>query len=317
MVPAHLRPQCRKMHMNIHEFVPKGKGKGKERVRRRVSAQRQFSNSLLGRTRKKGCLNDEELELWSENYSLPDRHLRACEAAVSSCFKPLPLLGLAQLCGETGPDSTRRVSISNLGSPVLNLDGSRRGNCSSAQLNTSSTVQQYSLSLSRWVRWQTAQTHFKKVGPSERSKQFVSLLEFLDLMHSSEGLAENYDAEMAAFLNEEDVSGDVKDGKKRERGGKKTSKGLKRRRLPDSLDEDFEEPCQKKVAGGGRKEEEITTADGVDSSNQCPPEEHSEVKTPQKSADVLSDDVVMTSQHVIHHPPYADSLDWLDSIEPS
>ena len=305
--------------MEVEEF------KVSERGQRRRGRGRQPRLSLgpppLSRASQRGCLSPKELEEWSKRYSLPDRELRACERAVGQCFKPLPLLGLPHL-------KMRGEGRGNRDTPIGNRGNRHRDNSTPATPLNTSVIQKYTLSLSKWVRWQTGQTHFKMVGPSAKGKQFVSLLEFLDLMYSCEGLGESYDSEMAAFLDRDDIhedggatSDDVRSagsGVERERGGRR---GRRRRMLPSdsSDDDDFRDEG---VGNGSTAVEET-------SSKITSTEEDIELVAPkissplsdQKKQDHLpsSDDrdLPPASQHVIPRPPSCDSLDWLDTIEPT
>lgn len=304
--------------MNVQEFVTKAergtRGKGRGRGRQpRLS----LGPPVLGKASQRGCLNQDELDHWSKNYSLPDRELRACERAVNDCYKPHTLLGLSHWQKEA-------VSSGIQESPLSNSTGPNCNTSTSTTPLTTSAIHKYTLSFSKWVRWQTAQTHFKVVGPSEKRKQFVSLLEFLDMMHSSEGLGDSYGTEMATFLHREDIHEDRTlncDG----RVGEKV-RVCKRRRLPsDSSDDDFREEVGE--AGGGeaclvetpdenRSEQdaiELKSKDEEHVSNQ--PSEA--VKLPQEIPPSPCNNRRGSLQHAIPRPPSSESLDWLDSIEPS
>ena len=242
-----------------------------------------------------GCLSHTELEEWSEKYSLPDRELRACESAVHDCYKPHPLLGLSRL----------KNSGQNRGDPI--------GNWDKLNHDVSISATKYSLSLSRWVRCQTAQTYSKTIGSSEKTKQFVSLLEFLDLMYSSEGLGESYSAEMAAFFDPSDISaGDTVSGVTG-RGAVTEQVRERRRRLPSDSSEDcdFREEVKKE------KQEPLPTETepGSPVDIVCLPD------SPQLNSDLLPSNnervFPVASQHIIPQAPSCESLDWLDAIEPT
>ena len=290
MVPRHLTPQCLKTSMEVEQFKhtvreSKGKGRGKQP---RLS----FGPPALDAASRRGCLTHQELQEWSEMYSLPDRELRACERAVRDCYKPHPLLALSKL------RKNRDSSISNL------VDQNCDVSTAATPLN-GSVVQKYTLSLNRWVRCQTVQTSFKMIGPSEKGRQFVSLLEFLDLMYSCEGLGESYATEMAAFLDRDDVcAGDGVTGA--------SEVVRRRRRLPsDSSDDcDFREGVRSEAA----VEEELSPSHPLDplSDNDC-----SDDLNPDPISGINDRVFPTESQHTIPQPPSCDSLAWLDSIEPT
>ena len=335
MVPHHVSPQCLKVPMDVNQFVPKGSRAGRERGRGRGGGGGGRQSRLsVGPPpqREKGCLSREELEDWSRNLALPDRELRGCERSVSGLFKPQPLLGLARLRGETRSLSVLASPISNLVSPGVNQLGS------TTPLNASVT-QKYTLSLSKWVRWQTAHIPHKVVGPSIKNKQFVSLLEFLDLMHSCEGLGESYGQEMQTFLQQEDVCGagtavNTEEGEGGEVGrgrGRGRGKLRKRRRImsESSDEEDFQQHTSRRREEevGEKVEEEWEARMGGCSQNAVQEGEEGlptrevedAVHLPQ--APVANEDngrgILESSCHAIPKPPSTESLDWLDSIEPS
>ena len=303
--------------MEVEEF------KVSERGERRRGRGRQPRLSLgpppLSKASQRGCLSPEELEEWSKRFSLPDRELRACERAVGQCFRPLPLLGLSRL-------KMRGEGRGNRDTPIGNRGNRNRNNSTPATPLNASVIQKYPLSLSKWVRWQTGQTHFKMVGPSAKGKQFVSLLEFMDLMYSCEGLGESYDSEMAAFLDRDDIhedggatSDDVRSagsGVERERRGRK---GRRRRMLPSnsSDDDDFRD----EGVGKGPTAEKSSKITSAEEDIELIAPKISSPLSDQQNQDHLpgSDgrDLPPASQHVIPRPPSCDSLDWLDTIEPT
>ena len=349
MLPRHISPQCIKMHMNVQQFVSKVERGGRGRGRRKgKEARLSFGPPAQSRAQQRGCLNSEELDYWSKNYSLPDRELRACEKAVSDCFKPHPLLGLSHLQKET-------ASHSVLDSPFSNQAGPNCNRSASATPPNTSVTQKYPLSLSKWVRWQTGQTHFKMVGSSEKTKQFVSLLEFLDVMYSCEDLGESYSAEMATFLNREDIyedkssaSSDTKSGARgmassEECAARERVRACKRRRLPSdsSEDDDFrelgsvrreteeaeggvvclEEPVVHGDSGPEQLMADEDTTSELDTEGKNVAEEVAEKSLQEASPALVNEDndrgSLLFSQHAIPRAPSAESLDWLDNIEPS
>ena len=313
MVPRHIAPQCLKQSMTVEEYKPSERG---QRARGRRQPRLSLGPPVLSRASQRGCLSHQELEEWSKKFSLPDRELRACERAVGECFRYQQILGLSHL---------KRGKHGVLDTPIDNrVDRSR--STTGTPLNAS-VVQKYPLSLSKWIRWQTGQTHFKMVGPSEKGKQFVSLLEFLDLMYSCDGLGESYATEMAAFFDPEDIRtggaaastervGTAGSGGERGRGGRKVRR---RRRLASSSSDDDEF-----VDEGVRRNQSVSG--GEQCSKPTPNEE--DVLVTEEMSPHLPDqqnpipsvddrDLPAASQHAIPRPPSCDSLDWLDDIRPS
>ena len=118
-----------------------------------------------------------------------------------------------------------------------------------------------SLSLSRWVHWQTAPVSHKIVGDSLRSRQLTSSLEFMDLCQTSEGMGHSYELEMETFLNMEDIKMDwrgrrgtpegVSEGQEKDDGCmRKRNKTRKRQRIfeDSSEDEDFRPSSSKQTS---------------------------------------------------------------------
>ena len=315
--------------MDVEEFVSKpekgtrgrGRGRGKQ-------SRLSLGTPVLSRASQRGCLNREELDHWSKNFALPDRELKACERAVNDCYKPHPLLGLVHIKKK---DSSHRIQDSSF------LNQTNTSTCSTPL--SSSATHKYPLSLSKWVRWQTGQTHFKMVGPSEKRKQFVALLEFMDLMHSCEGMGESYSTEMATFLNEEDIVEVTGTAGSTEGRVERRVRVCKRRRLPsdssDDDDDDFVEKsrrdavrvvdekanCLGETSDRGQTVGDDVVLDEVDTDEQhvsSPTPGVVVLPTPEVPPPCNNDRSSLAfSQHVIPRPPSCESLDWLDNIEPS
>ena len=298
--------------MNIQEFVSTDRS-GRRRTARGKGKQPRLSLGppAPSKTSERGCLSHEELVEWTRDYSLPDRELRACERAVKDCYKPHPLLGLSRLRKDA---TSRGIQVTPLSDGVTpNRNPSTSPNSSVIPLN-----------LSKWVRWQTAQTHYKQVGPSEKSKQLVSLLELLDLMHSQEGLGESYATEMKTFLNYDDVMEDSGSGGVMREVGDRVRVCKWRRIVSDSSDDgDFGDEVR---PGTGPNEVERTADQNVISDeegaeemagDQAPSPPASEPLQQNSSPCANDRGSLVHSQHAIPRPPSSESLDWLDSIEPS
>ena len=310
MVPRHMTPQSLKQPMTVEEYKPSERG---QRGRGRRQPRLSLGPPVLSRASQRGCLSHQELEEWSKRFSLPDRELRACERAVGECFRHQPILGLSHL--KRGKRGVWDTPIDNR----VNRNHSTTG----TPLNAS-VVQKFPLSLSKWIRWQTGQTHFKMVGPSEKGKQFVSLLEFLDLMYSCDGLGESYATEMAAFFDPEDIrtvgaAASTEGVSTAGSGGEKGRGGRRARRRLASGSSDDDEFLDEGVGRGqsvGRGEQcskPTTNEDVLVTEEMSPhlPDRHSPIPS------VDDRDLPAALQHTIPRPPSCDSLDWLDDIQPS
>ena len=326
MLPRHVTPQCLKVHMEVSEFKVseggRGGGGGRGKGRGRGRQQRlSLGPPPLNKANQRGCLDHEELEEWTRNLSLPDRELRACERAVRECYRPHPLLGLAHL----SHGQSRDIPNSNWATQNRNSSIS-----TTTPLNTS-VVQKYPLNLSKWVCWQTGQTHSKMVGPSEKTKQFVSLLEFMDLMYSCEGLGESYSTEMNTFLDRNDIhdTGSAAGGSEagvREEGvregvreGVKLCKRRKRVLSDSGDDSDFREEGRVREGAGEKAHSEVKTSEeqhepGIEERDK---DHQSSDPMPTNVPPSSSNNPLLPSQCAIPRPPTSDSLDWLDTLEPT
>ena len=239
MIPRHIHPEVHKMHMSIDAYIDPKAGKSGRAVKGRGGQSR----LSFGPTRKdpKGVyLTDGELDYWSKNFALSDRDSKAIEQAVNQCVsQPPSLMSIAKLNPkhgrETSPSTSHNVSFGV-----------------NSSMNSSASQSGCSLSLSRWVHWQTAPVLHKIVGDSLRSRQLTSSLEFMDLCQTSERMGHSYELEMETFLNMEDIKTGwrgrrgtpegVSEGQEKDDGcTRKRNKTCKRQRIfeDSSEDEDF------------------------------------------------------------------------------
>ena len=331
LVPRHIRPTAHKMHMTIGEFAGSSsskagrKGKSKS-VQLRLGLEK-------GSSRKDGFLSDTELACWSENYALSDRDFRAVEKAVEACVAPQsPFLSIARLNAKQSGQSLPSVLSQTSPNASHTADNT-------SLLNSSATRGKYSLSLGKWVHWQTAPVPHKVVGGSLRTKHLTSALEFMDMLHASEEVVQGYEMEMQTFLNTEDVkvvrSEEVPGGAGGRRRGKK-----RRRVLDDSTDdEDFQsagarpvdKPPSERVPPVQELECQESSTGGVSPSHKSEEgqdvividleEDGAEMEDCDDCYEVPAETVgggnLAASQHAIPRPPSMESLDWLDAIEPS
>ena len=362
MVPRHIHPTVHKMHMSIDAYIdPRAGKKGRE-----VKGRGRQSRLSFGPTRRdpKGVyLTDSELDYWSRNFALSDRDSKAVEKAVDRCVsQSAPFMSIATLNKQPSETGNSRSPLYASHSVSFTTDTS---------LNSSTSHGKYSLSLSKWIHWQTAPTCHKIVRDSLRSNQLMSSLEFMDLLHTSEGIGRSYELEMGTFLNPEDVEMDLRrkggnivgdSEQQQDAGGVRVHekrRARKRQRIFDdsSEDEDFQPPPSKSASAGQAATDAANavvvlvdeggsspsrvgngTSDGsareenevvVVGEESCPPVDHlggsESVPAGKQYDDVDTEsnlhhsdrDCLATSQCVVPKAPSADSLDWLDALEPS
>ena len=309
------------MHMSVEEFVgSKETKKDIKDVKRRSSVLNQglVKSRLQGKKVKKGTyLNDQELNCWSEGLSLTDREFSAIKKSVQNCFTPSPLL-----CMSENTTQSRSVNTS---------------------LNTSRTTACFALSLDKWVSHQVVRMPPRIIKSSHTSENFMSTLEFIDLIRTIEGMGQSYDLEMRTYLNRDDIKpiDQTKVNRDTSGGGRRPisssgdspqlarKSGTKRKRfINDSDEDDFmsEEKdgststehtstitCTVSPNRGNKEVSAVGVHDKKDSTSkedvhasdgQDPPIERSRISLTQ-------------SGHVVPRAPSEDDLDWLDDLEPS
>lgn len=324
MVPRHVNPQAHKMHMTVDAFVPTANGKRKNGTATSVvKSKSSAANFFKGKQRAKHAfLNDQELACWSEELSLSDREFRAVERSVEKCFaKKMPFLSTKKLAAKEAPQSSQ-----------TDFDFIQPNDKSA---NTSVLSSKMSLSLSKWIHFQTAPVPTKVIGHSSTTALLTSCLEFSDLLKISEGMGASYDLEMRTFLDHGDVGGASDEApssvKVDEKGKGKDLKDKRKGKKPMSVfvdssdDDDFVIPAKEVTAAKGRK----TNLPGNGVNLGCGDEVMEETSPP---CEELNDEdfdegacsgggrrnVVFTaSQHVVPRAPTGESLDWLDDLEPS
>ena len=325
MVPRHIVPQVHKLHMTIGEFVS---SKPSKRGAKKPTSGLNQSNLAFGTCKKKkktnAYLNCEELRCWSNELALSDREFKAVERSVNRCLSVSPFMSVSKLSG--GGEGSHSVSNVSILSPNTTL------NSSTSQLNKT-----FSLSLEKWTHFQTAPIPTKIVGHSLKSQQLTSTLEFIDLTHTSDEVGLNYDQEMQTFLKLDDVkirsrdkecrrsNEDIQKCKSDEQIGLKATG--KRRQVIDDLsdDEDFEAP---QCTSSGPYKKHKSTSPVSAGSTTCSDDDVQIIEEPSVSSPLQPDAhcdatemdqfVDLTaSQHVVPRAPSPDSLDWLDSLNPS
>lgn len=352
MVPRHIHPTIHKMHMSIDAYIDPRAGKKGRAVRGR-GRQSRLSFGPTRRDPKGVYLTDSELDYWSRNFALPDRDSKAIEKAVERCVSQTdPFLSVSELNKQP---SKKETSLYSSHSTSFTTNTS---------LNCSMSHSKYSLSLSRWIHWQTAPTSHRVVCDSLRTNQLTSSLEFMDLLHSGEGIGRSYELEMGTFLNPDDVKMDwqgrrgnpveVSEGQQEAGGcvGEKRRARKRQRIFDSSEDEDFQPPASKSASSAtdAASDAVVLVDEGSSSSSgvscetwersaregsevvvvgeeSCPPGGNvlRDSKLPPTCNDVdmgsnlhnNDRDCLTTSQCVVPKAPSADSLDWLDALEPS
>ena len=316
MVPRHIHPEVHKMHMSIDAYVDPKAGKSGRTVRER-GGQSRLSFGPTKKDPKGVYLTDSELEYWSKNFALSDRDSKAIERAVDRCVsQPPSLMSITQLNTNRGKKRGKDSSLHNVSFGV------------NTSMNSSVSQSGRSLSLSRWVHWQTAPVSHKIVADSLRSRQLMSSLEFVDLCQTSEGMGHSYELEMETFLNLEDVKTDWK-GRRRSPGEEqekddgcmhKRNKTRKRQRVVEdsSEDEDFRPSSSKCVSVSKTAvvsvDEEGSSNSCGEGGNRCVNERDDVIMVDGEEGDggaSEGDDVVMIGEEGL--PPEGDLLEVPDS----
>ena len=168
------------MHLSVEAFAAEQVGSGGSTVRRKNSrvALHSGEGSHL-KPGSNGFLSENELKDWTKLFCIPDRENASIEAAVKLVFEP-----------------TCCATLNSL-----------------AQCSAGAKEERQILNLNRWAHWQTAPIPYHIAGHSWRSVQLVSLLTFIDHIHSTDGVGLNYEMEMNAFLNLDDVEPLIQEGK--------------------------------------------------------------------------------------------------------
>ena len=295
MIPCHLNPVARKVHMNIGEYVSKNKSNSASSSCPRQRQQGQLSFGPPKNDPRGIYLTDEELLDWSKQYALSDREASVIENAVDGCLSHSPLLSVKRLQG-----------VRLLSNGAVRRQHGR------------SYSQGMTLSLDRWVHLQTAPVRPRSVKPSSRSEQLCSVLETIEVLQSSSHAGENYDLEMSTFLDRDDVCVSPE----KATGEDTCMRGENQRRravvlLDSSDDEDFE-PRRPSAKHHHEQDETESTEMIV----------NSEEKTDSISYSPTSDSTLPLSHSMaappscpinsslaaVPKPPSMDSLNWLDTI---
>lgn len=273
MTPIHITPQVCMMHLSVEAsneactstaFKFKGTNMATHAL---GSSGRSYH---LGRS-SDGFLSEHELKEWTKWFSLPDREREFIEAAVSSVFEP-----------------TCRATLESLNS-VPCAHG--RNMCKK-------------LNLSCWAHWQTAPIPHHIAGHSQRSVQLVSILNFIDHIHSTNGVGLNYEMEMKAFLNMDDVKPLVQEEKA----------NRKRPRMLDDLSD--EEGLLKQL----KEPPDPYTVEPCYSNAQLSPSHSVNAQTPTCNTSPVNPSLSVDNEGkhtLVPQPPVLDSLDWLNDFDPS
>lgn len=290
------------MHMTVGEFISSKKDPVPHSKPTSVTKIR--SN---GKKVKQGTyLSSQELSSWSEGLSLTDKEFDAVSKSIQRCFKPSPLLSLSK--------------------------SHTQNQFTDTSLNTSRTTGSFQVCLDKWVGQQTARMSYKTIAPSLTTQKFVSVLEFSDLLRTSEEMGESYDMEMATYLNKCDVksatneiinegnchsptvSDIVNEGNCHSRTVslsplvQKKQRTKKRLLDSDSEDDDFKPDCKHSTP---YKKHTSSEKNKLISLKEVSINEHSKAKSLNNSLSLTQ------SGHAIPLPPTDDDLSWLDQLEPS
>ena len=307
------------MHMSIGEYITSSKvggQKGKASTKRKALQSR----ISFAAGSKSGYLTDAELAHWSEQFALPDHDSKAIEKAVDKCLgRNSPLSSIAKLKSkDTASSRIPSLSVTN------------------TSLNSSTSQGKYSLSLDRWVHWQTAPLPHKIVGHSTVTNHLKSTMEFMDVLNAGDNMGLSYELEMQSFLDPDDIKicgglrkrSLVECSEEQEVGSGKNSH-KKRRIFEDddsSEDEDFKSAIVTKSTDASRNspremsQVEPPQSGKSDHEEGGKEEEHSMAGTELSTLEtppVKCRDVRAPSQHVVPRAPSPTSLDWIDFIQPS
>ena len=297
MVPRHLFPEVERVFITPGNYQSKVSVKSSKSTSSRRTKGR-FSFGPSSRQDPKGVyLTEEELMHWNSKYALPEQQSRDIELAVESCIQHKSLLSL-----ET-------------------LSSSKPNSCDERKIRSYSNPE--SLSLNRWIHWQTAQIPSRFIHHSSKSNKLRTILEFTDQLQMSPELSNAYELEMKAFLNADDVCGEENNVGMAE--GRSLAKRRQNRRMMDSdEDEDFKTPQKKRQKA---EDYEDSTGQLLNSPTGGPQTDHtlsdhsnhkfvhppdSECSPHQSPS---NDDITPPlSPPVIPKPPNLSSIDWLDDV---
>lgn len=348
MVPRYISPQIHKMHMTIGEFVSSKPGK------RAVSSKTGVAKSSLGGgcqsklgfgvNRKKGdkhgFLSSDELSCWSNELALSDREFRTLEKSVENCFPTqTDFLSIAKI--KEGVDC--KCHKSSQRNPFVDLSTSFAN--SSLNSSASQLRRKYHLSLNKWMQYQTAPIPTAVTGHSSKTKQLTSVLEFIDLLNSTDGIGHSYDLEMETFLNLEDIQKRERRDQQQEsvqsalsRDGGSVDVGVRKKRkvgpiqrfLDESSDEDAGQKEKLVIETFNNTDAVIlerfeSTDDNVldeggafvGVANEEVDSESGKVSCEKEQVEVDATPTVFEASQHVPRAPSLDSLDWLDEIEPS
>ena len=346
MVPRYISPQVHKMHMTIGEFISsrpgrkgasaKAGGGGGGKASGSGQAKLGFgAASKRKKGEKGGFLNNDELVCWSNELALSDKESRTMVRSVEQCFPTrTEFLSISKLKGGGTKSRPGRKSNSSF------VDLSTSFGNSSLNSSTSQLRRKYHLSLNRWIHCQNAPIPTKMTGHSSKTQQLSSVLEFIDLLNSGDGVGQSYDLEMETFLNREDILSSESqearrvDGKSDIQQKKKKSRQI-RKILDDSSDEeDFQsetlpgktDNIAESASPEAAKVDDIVTVEDTQDLNYNDPvdqidcDEAIEAISPvtePKEVENATFTAYTASQHVVPQAPSLDSLDWLDEMDPS
>ena len=331
MVPRGIHPHVHKMHMTVGEFVGAKSLKKLANSKGKEAACRTKYGVAIGAGaggKKNSYLNMQQLSCWSKQLALSDREFRTIEKSINHCLSGTASLMSKGLLSPGGQD------FDNCSTIISN--SSQRENVGTSPAMRSK--QKLSVSLSNWTHLQTAPIQTKLVEHSSKSYMLMSLLEFADLLHTTEGMGESYDLEKMTFLSEADIKAGSED---RQDKGPRPSKTKKRKVIVDmSDDEDFVMSASDKMAKSDTASPKPDEVDGdivdyEDAAGAIAELEHIDCEDAAGTVAELehidsgdggngdgADDLrpvnyVTASQHMVPKPPGLDSLDWLDDLEPS
>ena len=304
MVPRHIHPVVQQVYINPGNYQHT-KEKKSAKTSSAKGSNNHFSFGPNMKNDPKGVfLTKDELLYWNNNFAIPEDQSCDIECAVSTCVTHKPL-----------------VCINKQTVPVNN--------------NT--------ISISRWIDWQTAPFPKRFVHDSTRTNALKSVLELSDQLQITPELSSAYDCEMMTCLNPNDVisnqdnvQDDLIERYDEDTGVKSRKKKLKRQILDDSSeDEDFKIHQKKRLKSDDYDDcslEQIVKETNLEKVMPFSPPLEDSDHTPYNddgggdyvphgnSDDTSHDDNDRTpplSQGVVPMPPNLSTIAWLDDVTSS
>ena len=287
MVPRHIHPEVEQVFITPGDYQhDREKKSTKKSTSSSKFSKQPFSFGPSTKNDPKGVyLTESELLYWNNNFTISEDRSRDIECAVDSCIRHKPLV-----C-------------------ITTQNQTKPGN------NT--------ISLNRWIDWQTAPFPKWFVQDSSKSCILKSVLELTDQLQVTPDLTNAYDCEMMTFLDRNDVirNDDVISIQEQECGNDETNKeGMRRKSRKNKSvrqifndssdeDEDFQTPQKKRNRANDCVECDLKQMDTE--TNSCVPHTCTD---DDLSSSVDNDPTPPLSQTIVPRAPSLSAIAWLDDI---